>query len=163
MSSHDALSQAVRAALLFASILTAPVFASSAPMSDLELVQGSSLVVDANVHRLTPHWNDEHSLIFTTVDLDVSRTLYSRRPSAVTSLQVEVLGGEVGGVGLVVTDTPTFRTGERVLVFARTTAGGRFTVAGGPSGVLGIDAAGIVAGRAMSVERFGSLVRSLAK
>ena len=125
MHSRDVLSRAAHATVILIAALTAPVFGSTRPMSDEELVRSSSVVVDARVQRLTPHWNEDHSLIFTTVELDVSRTVYSRGPSGFHALQVEVLGGELDGVGLLLTETPVFQLGERVLVYARPWTNGR--------------------------------------
>src|SRR6266850_5561140 len=100
-------------AVLFLSVMAAaPGFAMSRPMSDEELVRSSSVVVDARVQRLTSHWNEAHSLIFTTVELDVSGTLYSRDASSPRSLALEILGGELGGVGLLASEAPEFQPGE---------------------------------------------------
>jgi hypothetical protein len=78
-------------------------------------------------------------------------------------LTIEVLGGELDGVGLFSPDAPTFHTEERVVVFVRKQSAGRFTVAGGPSGVLRVDHSGLVRDRSVSVDQLGSRVRDLAR
>ena len=162
MVSCQVLPRAARTALILSGFLWSSAQAMTAPMSDAELVRGSSVVVDAQVRRLTPHWDENHSLIFTTVELDVSRTLYSRDPFTEHALKIEVLGGELDGVGLLSPDAPTFRVDERVVVFARPWSAGRLVVAGGQNGVLRVDASGRVQGRDVGVDQLGSQLRDLA-
>jgi len=132
-------------------------------MSDEELVRSSSVAVDARVKQVTPHWNRDRSLIFTTVQLDVAQILYARGNPPGSSLELEVLGGELDGVGLMVSEAPEFRLGERVLVFVKPWTEGRLVLTGGPSGLMRVDESGIVDGRRLSVKQFAFQIRNLAR
>ena len=163
MLSRNAISGAFRAAVLLIAAVSAPVFAMSRQISDEELVRSSSVVVDARVKQVTPHWNQDRSLIFTTVQISVAQILYARGNPPGSSLEFEVLGGELDGVGLTVSEAPEFRLGERVLVFVRPWTQGRLVLSGGPSGLIRVDESGIVHGRGVSVKQFGSQIRGLAR
>jgi len=150
--------------LLAAPWVSAPLArAAYFPLSDRELLAASDLVVDAIVREQTSHWNEDHSLIFTTVTLDVLQTLYSRRASAGQVVRIVVLGGEVGDVGLVVEDTPRFRVGERAVVFIAPWTKGRNVVAGGELGWIAVDPSGRLIGRAISVDGFAAHLRMLSR
>src|SRR6266850_826075 len=130
MLSRTAVSRASRAAVLLIAAVSGPVFAMSRQISDEELVRGSSVVVDARVKQVTPHWNQDRSLIFTTVQLSVAQILYARGNPPGSSLELEVLGGELDGVGLMVSEAPELRLGERVLVFVKPWTEGRLVLTG---------------------------------
>ena len=150
-------------ASLLASVVVPHAVAATRAMTEGELVRNSSVVVDAWVKRLTSHWNQDRSLIFTTVQLDVSQTLYSRESPPGASLEIEILGGELDGVGLMVSEASEFQVGEHVLVFAKPWAEGHFVLTGGPCGVMKVDDSGIVVGRPYNVKGFASQIPDLAR
>jgi hypothetical protein len=64
--------------------------------------------------------------------------------TAVTKVVVEYEGGEVGDIELVVSNQPSFRTGEHVLLHLVRGTGDNFRVAGGPAGKILLDSNGKV-------------------
>jgi len=99
------------------------------------VTQGSALVIKKSVEELTyeadailigevedieSRWNKERTLIYTYVSVSVTeyikRILEIGEPKEIT---VKVPGGEVGDIGLKVSDTPEFREGEEVFLFLR--------------------------------------------
>lgn len=92
-----------------------PARAIVVPLSTEELARAASLVVRGTVEETRSRFTLDRSKIVTWAAVrveEVSRGRYSRR-----RLVVEVEGGEVGGIGLKVTDVPTFAAGERVVLF----------------------------------------------
>lgn len=130
---------------------------------DAELLAESDLVVEGIVREQTPHWNEDGSLIFTTVTLDIVQTLYSASAGSPRSLQLEVPGGEIGDIGLLVEGMPRFCDGERAVVFIARWTKGRNVVAGGEAGWIPVDPDGFLSGRAVSVDRFGEHLRTLSR
>ena len=84
-------------------------------MSTAQLTQASSLVVVGRVARTEARWTPDHQRIVTVAAVivdDVLKGQWGRR-----RVLVEHEGGEVGDMGLVVTDTPSLAKGERVVLF----------------------------------------------
>lgn len=74
----------------------------------------SQSVVQANVVDVRSAWNDEHSMIFTYVTLDVIGRLQG---SSAQQLVVRVPGGTVGDFTSVMEGAPEFHTGDRIVAF----------------------------------------------
>lgn len=151
-----------RIALVLALPLTAHAAYASSP-SDADLLRGSSLVVDAQVARITPHWNASREVIFTTVDLTISSTVLNKGADVGSSCSFEVLGGEIDGVGLAVSEMPRFARGERVIVFLRPWTEGRLVLTGGVGGVRRVDRSGRIEERAMDAASYVAGLRALAR
>ncbi|MBI1852862.1 MAG: hypothetical protein HYR85_21180 [Planctomycetes bacterium] len=84
-------------------------------LSTAELTEASSLVIVGRVARTQAQWTPDHQRIVTLAAVlvdDVVKGQWGRR-----RVIVEREGGEVGDMGLLVTDTPSFAKGERVVLF----------------------------------------------
>jgi hypothetical protein len=62
-------------------------------------------------------WNATHTAIYTDVTMDVEEAMKGVVGPEVT---FRIAGGEVGDIGMRTSTHPTFRIGERVIVFLRT-------------------------------------------
>lgn len=81
-----------------------------------EMVARADTIVAGEVVETTSAWNADHTDIFTTVILRTERRLHGRVGGQV---RFQVPGGQVGDTRVLVTHMPTFRVGERALVFLR--------------------------------------------
>lgn len=122
-----------------------PARATVVPLATGELARASALVVRGVVEETRARWTLDRSKIVTWAAIrveEVCRGSHSRR-----RLVVEVEGGEVGGIGLKVTDVPTLAAGDRVVLFVeRATADtGRaiHRVVGDAQGAYRVDPDGI--------------------
>ncbi len=70
-------------------------------------------------------WNEAHTLIFTTYNLEVTRTLKGSPTDSITLIEV---GGALDGVALAVDGVPTYRVGEEAVVFTNYEAGRLMTL-----------------------------------
>ena len=84
------------------------------PRSLDELVGAADGIYQGTVTEKTCAWNEDHTAIVTHYRLDVSST-WAGPPTA--ELVLTERGGEVGGLGLMVPGTPSYRVGEQVVVF----------------------------------------------
>lgn len=103
--------------LLTAGVLTGAAPAHATVLRGLSLTQlcdRSSTIVRGRVERTEATWRDGR--IYTAVHLRVEATLAGPR-SAGQTVTFWRLGGEVGHIGQRVIGAPTFRVGERVIVF----------------------------------------------
>jgi len=79
----------------------------------LALAPGADAVVVATATSRRSYWRADHGLILTDYRLAVASALLGSPPGAI-DLTVE--GGEVGEIGLAVSDAPRFETGVRYAV-----------------------------------------------
>lgn len=92
--------------------------ASSALMVSLstkDLTMGSEMVIMGEVETVESLWSDDKEFIFTrsTVFVDeIIKGVYLRK-----NIIVEYLGGEVGDIGMGVSDSPQLTEGEEVILF----------------------------------------------
>jgi len=112
-----------------------------------EMTQNSDVIVYGRVSSLVSHWNDEHTLILTTVTFEPLEYLKGEGQGPIT---FEAPGGTVGELTLVASDVPKFRVGEEAVLFLRPEY---FRVVGWNQGKLSVEN-GIVAGHNMTVEQF---------
>jgi hypothetical protein len=110
---------AARFALAIAlAALIAPSIANATQVMHLDtrgLTRESSDIVIGTVGEQQAHWNDAHTMIVTEVTIHVSQSL---KGVATPDLQLTQIGGEVDGMRYSVPGSPSFRTGEEVLIFA---------------------------------------------
>ena len=92
----------------------------------------SESVVRANVVDVRSAWNDEGSMIFTYVTLEVTGRLHGTSPE---QLVVRVPGGTVGDFTSVMEGAPQFQTGDRIVAFIARWYDGVPMVAGYAQGV----------------------------
>ncbi len=96
-----------------------------------ELTYEADSILIGEVKRIESRWNKDRTLIYTYITISV-RKYTKALPSMkeVKEITVKVPGGEVGGIGLKVSDTPEFRKGEEVFLFLRIEKLPIFKVAG---------------------------------
>jgi len=85
-----------------------------------ELTYEADSILIGEVKRIESRWNKDRTLIYTYVTISV-RKYTKALPSMkeIKEITVKVPGGEVGGIGLKVSDAPEFRKGEEVFLFLR--------------------------------------------
>ncbi len=96
-----------------------------------ELTSEADSILIGKVEKIESRWNEEKTLIYTYVTISVSQ--YTKTLSGMAEVKeviVRVRGGEVGDIGLKVSDTPQFREGEEVFLFLRMEKLPLFSVAG---------------------------------
>jgi hypothetical protein len=132
--SHPLLLSAALGALL---MLAAPARASQLIRRTLpELTAGSALVFVGRCEAITPHWNNDRSLILTAYRFRVLRAL---KGSPGTTITLDELGGTVNGVAMNVSDVPRYSVGEEVLIFVHRTELGRWETYGAMQGKFRIE------------------------
>lgn len=82
-----------------------------------ELTADADLVVDGTVEQVASQWSQDGRSIVSSATVAVIETV--RGKSAKSYVAVEYLGGEIGGVGMKVSDMEPFSKGERVLLFLK--------------------------------------------
>ncbi len=96
-----------------------------------ELTSQADSILIGKVKKIESQWNEEKTLIYTDVTISVKQ--HTKTLSDVGEVQeiiVKVPGGEVGDIGLKVSDSPQFREGEEVFLFLKMEKLPLFSVAG---------------------------------
>ena len=117
--------------LLLTEFIAAPGSALMVKKSLEELTSEADSILIGEVKKIESQWNEEKTLIYTYVTISVKQ--HTKTLSGVGEVQeiiVKVPGGEVGDIGLKVSDTPQFREGEEVFLFLRMEKLPLFSVAG---------------------------------
>jgi hypothetical protein len=83
-------------------------------LSQAELVAQAEAVVQGRIVEAHSFWNAEHTAILTEAVLEVEDTVVGSAPSYVN---LRTFGGQVGNYRIEAHGFPTFRVGERMLVF----------------------------------------------
>ncbi|MBE0461750.1 MAG: hypothetical protein IBX60_08990 [Candidatus Aminicenantes bacterium] len=73
------------------------------------------MIIVGEVLDVRSEWNANRSIIFTYVTVSVEE--YIKGSSLVKEIKVKNLGGIVDEIGSLVPDSPSFRKGEKVLLF----------------------------------------------
>ena len=135
------------------SFLSASSFAIMKGLSTEELTNTSDIVIEGEVENTEAMWSKDGSTIFTRTDI-VIQTIIRGVPSQ-TKIKVEYEGGEVGEIGLKVSDQPLLLKGEKVILFLKSEKskkdGDAYTIVGKGQGKYLIDANGIARKRGFSV------------
>lgn len=107
----------LRAAVLFAALyLFAPEARSQMiGMSTQELARASSLVVVGDVEEVKSHWSDDGRRIVSRATVLVREVV--RGKTVDKRITVEYPGGEIGDLGMRVSDVAPVTKGEKVLLF----------------------------------------------
>ena len=117
--------------LLLTGFLASQTSALMVRKSIEELTSEADSILIGKVKKIESQWNEEKTLIYTYVTISVKqRTKTLSGVGEVQEIIVKVPGGEVGGIGLKVSDTPQFREGEEVFLFLRSEEVPVFLVAG---------------------------------
>lgn len=102
-----------------------------------DLIAQAGLIVVGTIASQKSQWNSEHTQIHTLVTVAVEEWVKGKpRDNEVT---IKIAGGQVGEISQRVGNTPTFRTGEKVLVFLTLQDDNSTTVVGGWQGKLVIE------------------------
>ncbi len=109
--------------LLILSLFVFPSFlpAMMVGLSTEELSNRSERVVVGTVESKESFWSSDGSTIITSVVVTVEDAIKGEHPGEPLVIQYE--GGEIGNIGMKVSDTPSFQEGERVLLFLETPDG----------------------------------------
>ena len=124
--------------------------ATSPPLGIAQLAARADLIVLGAVSTVQSQWNADRTLIETRVEVRVAATPKGAPHADVVSLWEA--GGRVGPLAAEVADTPRFSAGERVLVFLRRGADGRFRVVERFQGKFSIERDG-ASGEELAVRR----------
>lgn len=117
-----------------------------------ELTSQADSILIGKVEKIESRWNEEKTIIYTYVTISVKEHTKALSGMAeVKEVIVRVRGGEVGDVGLRVSDTPQFREGEEVLLFLKRENMPLFSVTGLFQGKYSIED-GIAKNRMLGVE-----------
>jgi hypothetical protein len=81
-----------------------------------QLSRGAESIVLGTVSNQVSTWNVTHRAIYTDVTVEVEEAMKGTVGPEVT---FRTAGGEVGRIGMRTSTDPTFRMGERVIVFLR--------------------------------------------
>jgi hypothetical protein len=103
--------------LLLTLALAPPADAVMIGMSTEALTREADVVVEGSVGAVRSFWNAEHTKILSRAEVAVGEVV--RGTSAGSTVVVEYEGGEVGGLGMRVSDVEPFAAGERVLLFLK--------------------------------------------
>jgi hypothetical protein len=82
-----------------------------------DLFQRNQLVILGTVTSVNSAFDQSGASIFTTVGIQVSRILRGTMPSGVSSVNIQIRGGTVGQISSVIPGSPSFASGESVVVF----------------------------------------------
>ena len=88
-------------------------------LSPAELQDGASLIVSGTVSGMKSQWDENHSMIYT--DVSVLANDFAKGQAG-RQLVVRVPGGEVGEIGVAVSDMPQFAVGEQTTLYLTATA-----------------------------------------
>ena len=86
-------------------------------LSTEELTRSSEAVVVGGVEDVESHWNKDGTSIFTTASVVVEEVV--RGVVLQQRITVEYEGGEIGEIGLKVSDVASLERGEKVLLFLK--------------------------------------------
>jgi len=134
MSCRIRTSAALKVLSLLSLLFPLTLFSQTKLASTSELALRAEIVAVGKVASLISEWNENRSMIRTRVTLSVDQFVKGGHGSPTLTLYVP--GGEVGAVGEVYSDMPTFRPDEEVVVFAERDVENRYRVSGGPQGKL---------------------------
>ncbi len=94
--------------------LSQPALAMLWPLNLEDLTRQAEMILTGHVVDLKSERDDKQGMIYTYATIAVDRTLKGEQREQVV---VQVPGGEVGQLGLWVSDTPEFAVGQQVLLF----------------------------------------------
>lgn len=103
--------------LLLLTCLPVNVEAIMIALSTEQLTSKAENIVIARASKVEHKWTADKSTIYTEVELDVNKTI--KGENVPDKIVVTYLGGVVGDIGLRVSDTPTIKKDERVLLFLK--------------------------------------------
>lgn len=87
-------------------------------LSTEELAADSEVVIEGEVLDVIPQWSSDGSTIFTSVTVSKQDVIKGSDDNE-NIVVLEHDGGEVGNMGLRVSDEPSFKRGEKVILFLK--------------------------------------------
>jgi hypothetical protein len=88
-----------------------------AGLSTEELARASDIVVVGEIESVDPMWNSAGTAIVTRVSLVIEEVV--RGKASQQHIAIEYEGGEIGDVGMKVSDSASLTKGEKVLLFLK--------------------------------------------
>lgn len=111
-------------------------------LSTDELTRSSDAVVEGDVQQVASFWSDDGRAIMSRAELLVVEVV--RGVAVQNTLTVEYEGGEIGDVGMGVSDMASFSAGQRVVVFLQkkraSRRGGEYELVGRAQGLYKVGA-----------------------
>lgn len=92
-------------------------------LSTEELTRNSEAVVTGEVEDVESYWSEDGKTIFTSASILVSENIRGRVLQRRITIEYE--GGEIGDIGLKVSDVVPLKKGEKVLLFLKSGKGKR--------------------------------------
>jgi len=86
-------------------------------LSTEDLTKASKIIVIGEVINVASHWNSDRTTILTSASILVKDVVKGEQLEQMITVEYE--GGEVGDIGLKVSDTVPLVTGEEVLLFLK--------------------------------------------
>lgn len=111
------LTFSVISTLLILFLLIGPLEAIMIKLTLEQLVQRSDAIILGKVKEIECQWSMDQSVILTVVSIQVHEILAGEITNS--QILVQYPGGEVGDIGLKVSDMPTFHPNEIVLLFLK--------------------------------------------
>ncbi|OGW46599.1 MAG: hypothetical protein A2Y66_07350 [Nitrospirae bacterium RBG_13_41_22] len=97
--------------------LTTPLLAIMKGLGIEELTRASEAVIIGDVVSAEAQWSKDGKIIFTSVSIVISDVIKGKVPKR--QIIVEYEGGEIGDIGLRVSDVPHLIKGEKVILFLK--------------------------------------------
>jgi hypothetical protein len=122
-----------------AALIAVCAFSASAAMVQLttaELASHATLVVAGTVENVTSYAPDGAGIIYSEAEVRVRDTVVGA--TAAEYVTVQYMGGEYGGLALVIMEEPTFTVGEEVVLFLAAVESGVYECPDGVQGKLSV-------------------------
>jgi hypothetical protein len=139
--------------------MTLDCLASALPVTREELILESRDVIHGIVKEVRSDWNENHSMVYTYVTLEVLHVFKGEPRDEVV---IQVRGGSVGGSGVWVSDQPEFKEGMEVIIHTFLRVNGNLGIYGGDRGLY-ITNNGLIEKLNMTLDQFKKLVDDLIK
>lgn len=109
---------------------------ANAAMNSTDMEEKASHVLVGKVENIESHWDEERGSVYTYVKVYVEERLKGTTQDEYVVIKHR--GGEIGNIGLLVSDEPRFLLGEKVKVYLKLEASGEFTVLDGWKGKISL-------------------------
>lgn len=105
-------------------------------MNSTNIMEKASYVLVGKVENIESHWDEERGSIYTYVKVYVEERIKGTIQDKYVVIKHR--GGEIGNIGLWISDEPRFLLGEKVKVFLKLEETGEFTVLDGWKGKISL-------------------------
>ena len=144
---------------LLLSTITLDCLASTLPVTNEELILESRDIIHGIVMEVTSKWDQNHSLIYTYVKLEVLDVF---KGEAGDQVVIQILGGSVDDTTFVVEGTSEVKEGMEVIIYTGLHKNGNLGIYSGDRGVYMVNN-GVVEELNMTLDQFKNLVDELIK